>query len=65
MGLVYVNQITGDNSIYHGNDLITAIIEMNNKFYLKRDESKEADIQAVSGSNDAAYKADPNTWNAL
>lgn len=65
MGLVYVNQITGDNSIYHGNDLITAIIEMNNKFYLKRDESKEADIQAVSGSNDAAYKADPDTWNAL
>ncbi len=63
LGLVLVNRIT--DTSYNGPELIQAIIEMNNKFYLQRDESKEADIQAVSGSNDAAYKADPDTWNAL
>ncbi len=63
LGLVMFNQCTSET--YNGPEIIQAIIEMNNKFYLQRDESKEADIQAVSGSNDAAYKADPDTWNAL
>ena len=35
LGLVMFNQCTGDNSTYHGADIIKAIIEMNSKFYLK------------------------------
>jgi len=36
LGIVMFNQCTGDNSIYHGEDIIKEIIEMNNKFKLQR-----------------------------
>lgn len=36
LGIVMFNQCTGDNNIYHGSDIINAIIQMNNKFDLKR-----------------------------
>ena len=35
LGIVMFNQCTGDNTKYHGKDIINAIIEMNSKFYLK------------------------------
>lgn len=67
MGLVYVNQITGNNATFHGSDLITAIIEMNNKFYLQRDESKDVQINAISNNHNAAWKANTanDAWTAF
>lgn len=36
LGIVMFNQCTGDNTTYHGDDIIKEIIEMNNKFKLQR-----------------------------
>lgn len=36
LGIVMFNQCTGDNTTYHGEDIIKEIIEMNNKFKLQR-----------------------------
>ena len=36
LGIVMFNQCTGDNTTYKGTDIIDAIIEMNDKFKLKR-----------------------------
>ena len=36
LGIVMFNQCTGDNTTYHGADIIKEIIEMNNKFKLQR-----------------------------
>lgn len=36
LGIVMFNQCTGDDSVYYGERIINAIIQMNNKFELKR-----------------------------
>ena len=64
MGLVYVNQITGNNNTYHGSDLIKAIIEMNNKFYLQRDENAVNPTPAPSRYQ-SSMKVDTNGWNVF
>ena len=38
LGIVMFNQCTGNNTTYHGADIIKEIIEMNNKFKLQRKE---------------------------
>lgn len=59
LGIVMFNQCTGNNATYHGADIITAIIEMNNKFKLQRanQDAKSAAPSYASGmdTNDSAF----------
>lgn len=43
LGIIMFNQCTGDNATYKGADIIKEIVEMNNKFKLKR-YSEEPDV---------------------
>lgn len=43
LGIIMFNQCTGANDTYHGTDIIKEIIEMNNKFKLKR-YSEDPDV---------------------
>lgn len=43
LGIIMFNQCTGDNDTYHGTDIIKEIVEMNNKFKLKR-YSEDSDV---------------------
>lgn len=43
LGIIMFNQCTGDNATYHGADIIKEIVEMNNKFKLKR-SSEDPDV---------------------
>ena len=65
LGLVLVNRIT--DTSYNGPELVQAIIDMNNKFYLQRDESKDVQIKAISKDHNAAWKANTanDAWTAF
>lgn len=62
LGLVMCNQITNDT--YKGPDIIKAIIEMNNKFYLQRDENAVNPTPAPSRYQ-SSMKVDTNGWNVF
>lgn len=59
LGIVMFNQCTGDNTTYHGTDIIKEIIEMNNKFKLQRanQTTKSAAPSYSSGMNDSNVAA--------
>lgn len=62
LGLVMCNQITNDT--YKGPDIIKAVIEMNNKFYLQRDENAVNPTPAPSRYQ-SSMKVDTNGWNVF
>lgn len=51
LGIVMFNQCTGANDTYHGADIIKEIVEMNNKFKLKR-YSGDSDSEFVPGEEE-------------
>lgn len=59
LGIVMFNQCTGDNTTYHGTDIIKEIIEMNNKFKLQRanQTTKSAAPSYSSGMKDSDVAA--------
>lgn len=59
LGIVMFNQCTGDNTTYHGTDIIKEIIEMNNKFKLQRANQtpQSAAASYSSGMNDSNVAA--------
>lgn len=66
LGLVLVNQITNDT--YSGPALIKAIIEMNNKFYLQRDENAtdtQSAVRSLSSNHASAFSLNSDSWTAF
>lgn len=73
LGLVFINQCTNDT--YKGPELIRAIFDMNNKFYLVRDENQPEwptgtqtqDVEITSTSSDHAsgFGVNTETWSVL
>lgn len=51
LGIIMFNQCTGANDTYHGADIIKEIVEMNNKFKLKR-YSGDSDSEFVPGEEE-------------
>lgn len=63
LGLVLVNRIT--DTACNGPDIIKAIIEMNNKFYLQRDETSidvNSKVESLSPDHSSALKVSADTW---
>lgn len=66
LGIVMFNQCTGDNTKYHGEDIIKAIVEMNSKFYLKHagantnntggSTEQTSEVTSLSLKHDSAIK---------
>lgn len=63
LGLVLVNCIT--DTKYNGPELIKAIIEMNNKFYLQRDETVSGGGDQSRTNYQSSMKVDTNGWNVF
>lgn len=57
LGIVMFNQCTGDNTKYHGADIIKAIIEMNSKFYLKHAGTSGGSTGGSASGNGASNDA--------
>lgn len=73
LGLVFINQCT--NTSYSGPELIRAIFDMNNKFYLVRDENQpewpsgtqpqDVEITSTSSEHASGYGVNTETWTVL